>query len=770
MDLVQTVRKEGSRGGRGDFKWEDVKNDAQRENYLGHSVMAPVGRWQQGRDLSWYAKGDAESKEAEASRIKEEKRKLKEAEEDAMLAAMGLPVPVRNNANLTSLGEKAHKADVEDKMEEKAREGENEDRAKRREEKEQSGGDVIGHEAGRETESDAIDTETVHARARATGGEMMTDMTDIGIGQGAVSISDKKIVQNVGANFIQMGYDQDRDRGIADVAERLEASPPDWQAVAKSKRESVFAKIPKDWLLPTSQTSQYTETSSISVLDVPRTCGILTEKELDITENYDATDLVKMMAEGQLKSTQVVTAFCKRAAIAQQCVSCLTEIMFDEALARARECDEYLEKQGKVLGPLHGLPISLKDSFNVRGVQATLGYVSFIPHPPAATNSALVTVLHSLGAVFYCKTNLPQTMMTADSQNNIFGRTLNPNRLSHTAGGSTGGEGALIAMKGSIMGVATDVAGSNRIPAICCGGASLKPTAGRVPFAGGAAVGRLGSPGSVPVVIGPCGRTTRDFALFLQSVSSTQPWLLDPNSLNVPWRSVQPSTQPLRFGLIRGCKERPLHPPIARALHSTAMKLKAKGHEIVLLDEKIPDMYQTSMLAWKFFMLDPRKTPFQYIKASGEPLIPSIAKTGFPELKDWQASLDELWDMNVEKGRILNQFHKLMVGEPAEGGTMQKGLDAILMPGYQSVAPKHDTYGLPIYTVVVNLLNYPSGILNVGKADQEQDKEFVKEGVIYEPPYEPEECEGLPTHIQIVGKSMMDEELVETMKVVENLL
>lgn len=142
----------------------------------------------------------------------------------------------------------------------------------------------------------------------------------------------------------------------------MASAPPiaNWQALAKSKRESVFAKIPKDWLLPTSQTSQYTETSSISVLDVPRTCGILTEKELDITENYDVTDLVKMMSEGQLKSMEVVTAFCKRAAVAQQCVNCLTEIMFDEALARARECDEYLEKEGKVLGPLHGLPISLK--------------------------------------------------------------------------------------------------------------------------------------------------------------------------------------------------------------------------------------------------------------------------------------------------------------------------------------------------------------------------------------------------------------------------
>ncbi|KAH6642502.1 amidase signature domain-containing protein [Boeremia exigua] len=536
-----------------------------------------------------------------------------------------------------------------------------------------------------------------------------------------------------------------------------------WKQVALSKRIATFNKIPKTWLLPIEQASQYTETNPISVINVPRTSNILTEKELRITEDYDATDLVALMAKGELSSGEVVTAFCKRSAIAHQTVNCLTEIMFEEALNRAHECDAYLKKHSRPIGPLHGLPISLKDSFNVRGVQSTIGYVSFITNPPSPSNSAVVQILFDAGAVFYVKTNIPQTMMTADSHNYIFGRTLNPHNLTMTAGGSTGGEAALLAMKGSVLGVATDIAGSNRIPALCCGISSIKPSSSRVPFAGGVPPGRVGSPGQILPVIGPCGRSIRDYELFLRTVITSQPWKLDPMALNIPWRTpdARLRDKKLRFGLIRGIASRPLHPPIARALHSAVTNLEAAGHAVVLLDEKIGDMYTDVQLAWQYFMLDPSGTAFKHLKASGEDLIPSLKISGWPELKDWQPTLDALWDMNVQRASVLGKYQSLFVSED---------LDAILMPGYQTVAPKHDTYGLPIYTALANLLDYPAGILPYGKADKIADAKFVEKGVVYEPTYDPEVSEGMPAHIQIVGKPLMDEELLDVMKTVEAVL
>ena len=88
--------------------------------------------------------------------------------------------------------------------------------------------------------------------------------------------------------------------------------------------------------------------------------------------------------------------------------------MFPEALERAKYLDDYLQAHGKPVGPLHGLPISIKDSFQVKGKQSTVGYVEFLRNPAASDNSALVDILLELGAVLYVKTNIPQTMMVSE--------------------------------------------------------------------------------------------------------------------------------------------------------------------------------------------------------------------------------------------------------------------------------------------------------------------------------------------------------------------
>lgn len=148
---------------------------------------------------------------------------------------------------------------------------------------------------------------------------------------------------------------------------------------------------------------------------------------------------------------------------------------FSDALSRAKALDQHLAQHHRPYGPLHGIPTTLKDQFNVAGWDTTLGYVGRA-RQPAHDDAALVKMLRSLGAVVLAKTNLPQSIMWCETENPLWGLTTNPVDAAYTPGGSTGGEAALIACGASVLGWGTDIGGSIRIPSHMMGIYGLKPS------------------------------------------------------------------------------------------------------------------------------------------------------------------------------------------------------------------------------------------------------------------------------------------------------
>ena len=149
-----------------------------------------------------------------------------------------------------------------------------------------------------------------------------------------------------------------------------------WQEAAAAARRSVEESIPQAWRLP-KQLLDRAFKGDLKPSDCEtRDVGILDDKDIQITEMAEIDELQKQLRRGALSAVEVTTAFCKRAAIAHQCLSCLTCFFPEEALSRSKELDEYFKTTGNMIGPLHGVPISFKDSFGIAGKPSSIGQYS----------------------------------------------------------------------------------------------------------------------------------------------------------------------------------------------------------------------------------------------------------------------------------------------------------------------------------------------------------------------------------------------------------
>lgn len=271
-----------------------------------------------------------------------------------------------------------------------------------------------------------------------------------------------------------------------------------------------------------------------------------------------------------------------------------------------------------------------------------------------------------------------------------------------TAGGSSGGEGALVAFRGSILGVGTDIAGSIRIPALCNGIYGFKPTNDRVPFSGQVSGAMEGVPGLKPSA-GPLAHSLEDLALFLSTVTNARPNRYDANTHAAPWQNSTNLQGPLTIGVLPEDEHFPLHPPVRRTLDSAVQALTRAGHKIIRLtndDDRCISL--ANRLSFQYFTYGPHT---DHIAPSGEPVVASVAKGSHPmftgpfPISQELETFEKINALHVARTKYQDAWRRAWVSN---------GLDVILAPGSQNTAVAHDTYGWPPYTVMWNLLDVSS--------------------------------------------------------------
>jgi amidase len=298
-------------------------------------------------------------------------------------------------------------------------------------------------------------------------------------------------------------------------------------------------------------------------------------------------EMASLARSGAVSSLELVDAHLDRIEQVNPHLNAFTMVLADQARASARRAD-----QGLKSGPLHGVPVTVKDSFDVAGSPTRLGSY-FAPAAHAGEDSAVVERLRRAGAIILGKTNTPEFLASYETDNFITGRSNNPWNVERTPGGSSGGEAAAIASGCSPGGVGSDGGGSIRVPAHFCGIAGLKPTPGRISLVGH----RPAEAATGIAVAGPMARSVADLRFLFEVLAGYD----DREPLSAPVVLRSPVIDGVRIGVFETFYEIPVQPSIRRAIREAAAALASLGFKV---DEFRPEGLERAPNLWSFFFAE----------------------------------------------------------------------------------------------------------------------------------------------------------------------
>lgn len=419
-----------------------------------------------------------------------------------------------------------------------------------------------------------------------------------------------------------------------------------------------------------------------------------------------ATTLVQAIRTKKVSSEEVVKAYLQRIETVNPHLNAVVQVLADTSITQARAADAALAR-GENLGPLHGVPVTIKDSLETQGVVCT-GGTKGRAHYVSTQDATVVARLRAAGAIILGKTNLPELSVGMESDNLVYGRTNNPYDLLRIPGGSSGGEAAIIAAGGSPFGIGADAGGSIRLPCHFCGIAGIKPTTNRVPRTGH--FPPLGGLLAVLWQFGPMARFVEDLILVLPIISGVD-WrdpaivpmsLGDPTSVNFPNLRVAFHTD---NGIMSPT------PATVAVIEKIAHLLAESG---MIVEEARPaGIEQSNELIISLFGMDGGAGLERVLQKAGTREIHPVLKQRLESLRPAALSMAELSSLMERWDHFCSTMLRFM-----------EHYDVILCPVAAYPAPPHGitlTDGRLLaasYTRTYNLTGWPSTVVRAGTSPE----------------------------------------------------
>jgi fatty acid amide hydrolase len=496
-----------------------------------------------------------------------------------------------------------------------------------------------------------------------------------------------------------------------------------------------------------------------------------------------AAELARAIREERMTSRDVVEAFLARIEQVNPDLNAVVFPLFDQARREADLADA-AQRRGSMLGPLHGVPVTIKESFHVAGTPSTIGLTSR-RRELLEEDGPLVQQLRRAGAIVLGKTNVPQLMIWHESTNPVYGRTNNPWNLERGPGGSTGGEAALIAKGGSPWGLGSDLGGSIRLPSHFCGIHGLKPTSRRLAKSG-QAKNLLGLE-AIQCQGGPLARRVEDLELMLRVLCDAPPGTLDAEATpGMPAPSSDVDVSTLRIAMWTDDGYFPVAPAIRRAVQEAADALRARGAKVESfqpprVDEAI-DLYlglvsadrgQAIRRLLAGSQVDPNVRKLLHLAKIPNSLRGAVTGALRFAGQPWLARLigaarygsaDYFWQLSYRRQVYEQSFMAALAKD---------GFDAMICAPHALPAMRHgdavDLMSAAAPTFLMNLLGVPAGVVAATRVreGEESDRPPSRDWVVRKAVRTERGSTGLPVGVQVAARHWREDIALAVMQTLE---